>query len=113
MASRARVLRGRETERLLADYLSDRWPAATATAASLKGDDVLNVGALAIECKATAGFAAVAALRQVHKRSGVDRIPVAIWRPPGYGEARIEEWITVLRLGTFFGPLAEKAGRFE
>jgi hypothetical protein len=97
----------------MADYLTAYWPTAVAQAASLKGDDVLNCGKLAIEIKATALLPILPALRQVHARASEDQIPVGIWRPNGYGAARVDEWVVFTRVSTFFGPIAGRAGYFN
>lgn len=97
----------------MATYLQAYWPEAAAQAASLKGDDVLNVGKLALELKATAHVPILAALRQVHARASDDQIPVGIWRPNGMGEARVEDWVVFTRVSTFFGPIAFRAGYFN
>lgn len=112
-ARRGRQLRGRETERIMARYLQAYWSDAAAQAASLKGDDILNVGQLALELKATAHVPILAALRQVHARAKPGQIPAGIWRPNGMGEARVEDWVVFTRVSTFFGPIAFRANYFK
>lgn len=110
--SRSRNVRGRETEFLLAGYLRQFYPGAYATNKSAPGDDVAGVGRLSIEAKATATAPLLPALRQAHARAQLDQIPVVIWRPNGYGGARIEDWIVATRVSTFFRGIAPKAGYF-
>lgn len=100
--SRSRIQRGRETEFLVAEYLRQFYPDVYATNKSAPGVDVANTGRLAIEVKATRGLNLLAALDQAHVRSTGSDIPIVIWRPNGYGLARIENWVVALRLGTFF-----------
>jgi hypothetical protein len=112
-SSRYRQLRGRETERIMAEYLRAYWPAAAPQAASLRGDDILNVGHLAIECKATAKSPILGALRQAHARATDTQIPIGIWRPNGLGPASVADWVVFTRVSTFFGPIASRAGYFN
>lgn len=111
--SRSRIQRGRETEFLLTKYLQDYWPEAAFTSKSAAGDDVINVGKLAVEAKATAHVPILGALRQVHARAADGQIPIVVWRPNGYGPERISDWIVASRVSTFFGPVAFRAGYFN
>lgn len=108
-----RVVRGRQTERLLAEYLQSYWPDAVANSASLAGDDVRNCGRLAIEVKATNQDPVLSGLRQVHARSDETSIPLVVYRPNGYGPERIGLWVVATRVDTFFGKIAPLAGYFN
>jgi hypothetical protein len=98
---------------MVADFLSAFYPGAYATNKSAPGNDIGGVGKLAIEVKATATSPLLPALRQAHARALPEEIPIGIWRPNGYGEARILEWVVFTRVATFFGPIAERAGWFN
>lgn len=104
--------RGRETEFIVAQKLAAYWPDAVASARSLPGNDVLNVGRLAIEVKATSATPILAAVRQSNARMVAGEIPVGIWRPNGYGEARFNDWVVFTSMGTFIEEIAPRAGWF-
>jgi hypothetical protein len=97
-----RTNRGRETEFLLADWLKQFYPDAYATNKSAPGVDIANTGRLALEVKATSKQPLLAALDQAHVRSSGLEIPVVVWRPNGYGAARLDSWVVALRAGVFF-----------
>lgn len=98
----SRVRRGRETQELLAARwrVKGLFPDAEAIAASLAGRDVKNTPDWAVEVKATAKNDVLAALRQA-AANAADDWPVVIYRPPGYGAARIEEWVVSMNLATW------------
>lgn len=107
MASQ-RVRRGRETEQLVADYLSAIFPAATRIPASLPGRDILNTPGIAVEVKARRGLDITGWLKAAVKNRSGEK-PILIFRPDGYGEARIDSWPAVLPL-EFLVELLYEAG---
>lgn len=97
----ARVRRGRKTQDLLAEFWRKAgWKGAEAIAASLPGRDVKGMPGWAPEAKATKNISFQAALKQARANAGGD-IPFVVYRPPGYGEAKIGEWVVALDLETF------------
>ena len=99
--STARVRRGRATQAIAAKFLSERgWPQAEPVEPFFPGRDLKHMGRLSVEIKATAASPFPGALAQAARyadRQGDQ--PVALWRPPGYGSERVEEWVLALRFG--------------
>ena len=94
----ARVSRGRQSQVLLANYLRENgWPDAKAREASLPGTDIYDCWPLSPEVKATGRFDITGALRQARNNAG-NGIPFVVYRPSGYGEARIKEWPVIFDL---------------
>lgn len=90
----ARVQRGRKSQ----DYVAERlqkagWVNAEGVPASLPGRDILGTPGWAIEVKGTRKNPLPAALRQAAKNAAEGETPLVVWRPDGYGEARIDEWV--------------------
>ena len=100
----SRVARGRKTQTLIAEWFrAHGCPNAEPCEAFLPGVDVRNVPGLAIEVKATAKGDLLAALRQATANADDSgcQTPVVVWRPNGYGEQRIEEWVVAMTLKDF------------
>ena len=95
----ARVRRGRKSQDLIADRIRHLFPDAEGVPASRDGKDVLNTPGLAIEVKATANVSLPAWLRQAKKNAAPGDLPVAIYRPNGFGPERINDWAAVITLG--------------
>lgn len=93
----ARQQRGRDSQRIAADYLKGNgFPHAETVWGSQPGKDILGCVGLAPEVKATRGETTLlAALRQAEKNAQGD-FPLVIWRPDGYGEAKVGEWVVAL-----------------
>lgn len=90
MASQSRKVRGRETEKILADYYkANGWEFAERTGAGRPGVDVTGMPGLAPEVKARRGFEPQAWLKQAESREGV---PFVVFRPNGFGEASVARW---------------------
>lgn len=90
MASQSRKVRGRSTEKILAEYYQvNGWPFAERTGAGRAGVDVTGMPGLACEVKARRGFEPVAWLKQAETRPGV---PFVVFRPNGFGEASVSRW---------------------
>ncbi len=98
----SRVARGRKTQSLIADWFrAHGYPKAKAVEAFLPGADVTGVDGFSIEVKATSKGDLLAALRQADANAIECQTPLVIWRPNGYGETRIGEWIVAMRLEDF------------
>jgi hypothetical protein len=110
--STARVRRGRATQAIAAKFLSERgWPRAEPVEPFFSGRDLKHMGRLAFEIKATAACPLPSALAQAarHAADGPagwripcspdGDLPVALWRPAGYGPERVGEWVLALRFG--------------
>lgn len=91
-----RVSRGRETERIVAEYYQAHgWPFAERTGAGRPGVDITGMPGISVEVKARRGLDATGWLRQANSRDGVAYV---VFRPDGYGPARIEEWGVLMSL---------------
>ena len=98
----SRVARGRKTQSLLAEWFrAHGYPNAKTIEAFLPGADITGIDQYAIEVKATSKGDLLAALRQAQANAIECQTPVVIWRPNGYGETRIGEWIVALTLKDF------------
>ena len=98
--STARVRRGRQTQAIAAKFLNERgWPQAEPVEPFFPGRDLKHMGRLAVEVKATAASPFPGALVQAARYAAFGDIPVALWRPAGYGQERVAEWVLALRFG--------------
>ena len=99
----SRVARGRKTQTLIAQWFrAHGWPNAKAIEAFLPGADITGINGYSIEVKATSKGDLLAALRQAAaNKTEQCQTPVVIWRPNGYGETRIDEWVVALQLKDF------------
>ena len=103
--STARVRRGRATQAIAAKFLNERgWPQAEPVEPFYPGRDLKHMGRLSVEIKATAASPFPSALAQAarHVKSSIAEgtdLPVALWRPDGYGPERVAEWVLALRFG--------------
>lgn len=98
----SRVTRGRRTQAIIAAWFrAHGWPNAKHTEAFLPGNDITGIPAWAIEVKATSRGDLLDALRQARSNADEHQTPVVIWRPNGYGETRIGEWVVALTLQDF------------
>jgi hypothetical protein len=96
--STARVRRGRATQAIAAKFLNERgWPQAEPVEPFFPGRDLKHMGRLAVEIKATAACPFPSALVQANRHANYDELPVALWRPAGYGPERVTEWVLALR----------------
>lgn len=102
MASQSRKHRGYATQRIVASYMAaNGWRWAEPVGAGRPGSDITGVPGLDIEVKARRGFDPLAALRQQADRASQHDLSFAVLRMDGQGEACIEDWPVVLRLGPF------------
>lgn len=100
--NRARVSRGRKSQEIAADFLRTVFPRARGIAASLPGRDILETPGWALEVKATKDFNPTTFMKQAMANSG-DDWAFSIYRPKGYGEAKVSEWIALTTLGEMRG----------
>ena len=97
--SKSRKVRGRETERMLADYLRFHgWLHAHEVGSGAQGSDIQGIKGLDIEVKARAGFDPKAAMQQLKDRKKDGNLGVAVMRLNGQGVAVIDDWVAVVRL---------------
>lgn len=95
----SRKVRGRETEKLVAQYLvHNGFETAHVTSSSARGSDVLGIDGLDIEVKARRGFNPSAAMAQLRARAKETGLGVAVMRLDGQGEASMDDWVGVIRL---------------
>lgn len=94
----SRKVRGRESERILAQYLRDHgWEHAHQVGAGAAGSDIQGIDGLDIEVKSRAKFDPAAAIKQLRDRKKTG-LGVAVMRLNGQGEAAIDDWVAVLRV---------------
>lgn len=107
MPSQSRKHRGLRSQKVVADYLAAHgWPYAEPTGAGRQGSDILGTPDIAVEVKARAGFDPLAALRQAADAAD-GRLPFAVLRLNGQGEATVHEWVAVIRFGDLVRVLRE------
>jgi len=98
--STTRVRRGRATQAIAAKFLSERgWPQAEPVEPFFPGRDLKHMGRLAVEIKATAASPFPRALAQAARNADGGDLPAALWRPDGYGEQHVGDWVLALRFG--------------
>lgn len=98
MSSKARIIRGRESQRIVARFLNDAgFPFADSVWGSQPGRDIVGTPGIAIEVKARRDLDLTGWMKQATKNAK-DDLPVLVVRPDGYGESRIGEWSAVLRV---------------
>ncbi len=90
--------RGYETQRLVADYLTEWWPFAESTGAGRSGTDITGTPGVDWEVKARRGLDLTGTMRQLAERSEDGTVPVAVIRPDGWGPKRLPDWPAVLPL---------------
>ena len=88
--------RGRDTERIVADYLKTQWETAHANGASAAGSDVLGIPFLDIEIKAVAKLNLPATFKQSESRRKPNQKSLIILRLNGQGDP--SEYIACMRL---------------
>jgi hypothetical protein len=94
-----RVSRGRISQVWVAELVAARLGFdATSNPASLPGKDILNTPGLSIEVKATGEFDMLAALRQAAANAEPEDLPIAVYRPRGYGQEKLGQWPMFMRL---------------
>jgi hypothetical protein len=95
----SRVARGRKTQSLIAQWFrAHGWNTATSTEAFLSGKDIRNVDGFSIEVKATTAMPILTAITQAQNNADTGDIPIVVWRPNGFGETRISEWVAATTL---------------
>ena len=94
----SRKQRGRDTERLVADYLRPRgWPYVEPIGAGRAGADLTGTPTLAVEVKARRGLDLTAWLKQATRQADT-RLPVLVIRGDGQGPTTVHQWAAVLTL---------------
>lgn len=95
----SRKRRGYQSQAIVANYLKRHgWPYAEPTGAGRPGSDITGTPAMDWEVKARADFNPTAALTQLAARAKEGVVGVAVLRPNGWGEARIDDWPAVVPL---------------
>lgn len=97
--SPSRVIRGRETERIIAkDLRASGAPDAEAIPASLRGRDIKGIPGLALEVKARGRFRPLEWIAQAVRNAEGD-IPMVVLRCNGQGPASLDDWPVIMRYG--------------
>lgn len=96
--NKSRKVRGRETERILAQYLRNHgWEHAHQVGSGAAGSDIQGIDGLDIEVKARSKFDPKSCMQQLKDRK-TEGLGVAVMRLNGQGEAAIDDWVAVLRV---------------
>lgn len=107
MVNASRIIRGRETQEILAEDLRHNGaPDAEAVPSARRGRDILKVPGLAIEVKARADFQPLKWIRQAVKNAKGD-YPIVVFRCNGQGPQHVDEWPVIMRWGDFKDLLRE------
>lgn len=97
MAS-SRVRRGRSTQALVAAWFREHgWPDAESRPASLPGEDIIGLGHISVEVKASSRFNLLGALKQ-SRANAQGGLPLVVYRPDGYGPEKISGWVVAMTL---------------
>lgn len=108
MVDRSRRARGLRTQKLVAEYhVNSGFTGAYALEGASGGKDVRGMPGLSCEVKATSDEKLLAAIRQAIKNGEPGDLPYVVWRPNGYGEERMDQWVVALPLWYFMGLLQE------
>lgn len=95
--SNHRLVRARKTQRIFAEHVRWLWPFASSRGGSEPGPDIENTPGIDFELKATRDNPLLKAMKQLRKRSN-GALGVVVWRPDGYGEERVDDWIMAVRV---------------
>lgn len=107
MSAASRRARSRKTEEIVANRLTEVFPAAERRPASLPGSDILNTPGFDIEVKARRDLHLTAWLKQASDRAG-DNLPVVVHRPDGYGPERIDQWPVTMPMWVFVALMRDR-----
>jgi hypothetical protein len=97
MSTQSRKHRGYRTQRLVAEYLSYKFPHCYSVGAGEAGKDIRNTPRYSVEVKGRRGFNPLAALKQARANAEEGDKPVAILRMDGQGED-VGEWLIVMQV---------------
>lgn len=92
--------RGRDSQRIAAEYLKPIFPDAASIAASLPGKDILNTPGWSFEVKGRRDFKPTEWSKQASKY-GTNEWHACIMRPDGYGEAKVGQWLVFMTFEEF------------
>jgi hypothetical protein len=96
VTSAHRRQRGNATQNMVAQWFRENgWPHAESTGSGRAGTDVLGMPGLCVEVKARRDFTPTIWLAQ---HTGLAVPSLVVWRPDGYGPARLPDWPMMLRL---------------
>lgn len=106
MASQHRKHRGYRTQKVVAEWLKQWYPAAESTGAGRKGEDITGVP-FSIEIKARSDFSPLQWIKQAESNKN-GKIAFVVSRCNGQAE-RAEEYLAFMRLGDLMNLLQERA----
>lgn len=108
MTDNKRVDRGRESQEIVAARLRELGLVhARSRSASLPGADIESVPGLHFEIKGTEKPIPGKWTKENALRAGEGELPLVVWRPRGYGPAKLDDWPVMLRWGDLVPMLAE------
>ena len=94
----SRKARGMRTQRVLAEYLIDKFPACYPAGAGESGKDIRRTPGYSIEIKARSRLDIKGGLKQAAANCDEGEAPVLIVRLNGQGEKNVDEWVVIQRL---------------
>ena len=97
MSNRSRRQRGRETEKILADYLVRHgFKTAHVTSMAASGSDVLGIDGVDWEVKARRGLVISETMAQLRRRRRETGLGIGILRLDKQGEKNVGDWVAIL-----------------
>ena len=108
MVSKARKVRGRRTEIVVANYFAKVWGSAKAVNSGASGSDILGTPFM-IEIKSRKDFSPLSWVKQNEKRPD-GKLAFVVYRANGMGESdeSIDDYLFIARLGDMMPMLSEK-----
>lgn len=105
MPSQSRKHRGYSTQKIVAQWFAENgWPYAESAGAGRQGSDITGMPLCDVEVKATSRFEPLGWLKQIVARRKVgsgDVLGFGVWRPNGYGPAKVAEYPVIIDLASF------------
>ena len=93
----SRRQRGRESEKIVADYLvRNGFETAHVTSMAASGSDVLGIDGVDFEVKARAGLPISETMAQLKRRRREVGLGVGVLRLNGQGEKVVGDWVAIL-----------------
>ena len=97
MSNASRRQRGRETEKILADYLVRHgFKTAHVTSMAASGSDILGIDGVDWEVKARRGLVISETMAQLRRRRRTTGIGIGVLRLDKQGEKAVGEWVAIL-----------------
>ena len=97
MSNASRRQRGRETEKIFADYLVRHgFKTAHVTSMAASGSDILGIDGVDWEVKARRGLVISETMAQIKRRRGETGLGIGILRLDKQGKESVGDWVAIL-----------------